>query len=151
MSHTKHSARSFYKLVSTYWEIGVIRTCHRSKLEGFGKIIIAFNYFRKYARILNVSDPVNSIKSMYYWTVILTKAHSVHWQTFKMECLAEQILSVMRIMRAAEYASISLSIPKCPWKCSNKPFGLCQGSWYTWSFHMAYRLLKMPRVWSMPC
>ena len=45
-----------------------------------------------------------------------------------------------------EYASISLNIPKHPWKCLNKLFWLCQGSEYAWSFGMFSRLLTMPRV-----
>ena len=47
MSHTAHSRRSRYKLMSTYWEMGVFRPYRRSKKERFGKIILAFNCFRK--------------------------------------------------------------------------------------------------------
>ena len=58
--HTIHSTRSFCKLMSTYWEIGVL-------FEYFGKIIISFNYFCKIlhlkslrqlwmCRVLNTSE-----------------------------------------------------------------------------------------------
>ena len=50
----------------------------------------------------------------------------------------------------SEYASISLNIPKYPWKCSNKLFWLCQGSEYTWSFYMLDRFLKIPQVLNVP-
>ena len=49
MYHTINSPRSFYKLLSTYWEI--FRTYsepgQRSKMERFGKIIRFLNYFCK--------------------------------------------------------------------------------------------------------
>ena len=46
--HTIHSARSLYKLMSTYWEIqSLFRTGSKIKMERFGKIIIVFNCFRK--------------------------------------------------------------------------------------------------------
>ena len=48
MSNTIHSARSLYKLMSSYWELSVIRTLSKiSKIERFRKIIIAFNCFHK--------------------------------------------------------------------------------------------------------
>ena len=47
MSHTEHSRRSRYKLMSTYWEMAYLEPYQRSKKERFGKIIIAFNCFRK--------------------------------------------------------------------------------------------------------
>ena len=50
----------------------------------------------------------------------------------------------------AEYASVSLSMPKYPWKCLNKLFWLCQGFDYAWSSYMFDRLLKMPRVLNKP-
>ena len=46
----------------------------------------------------------------------------------------------------AEYASISLNIPKYPWKCLNKLFWLCLDSEYAWSSYMFDKLLKMPPV-----
>ena len=41
----------------------------------------------------------------------------------------------------SEYASISLNISECPWKCLNKLFWLWQGSEYVWSSYMFNRLL----------
>ena len=49
----------------------------------------------------------------------------------------------------AEYASISLNMPKYHWKCLNKLF-LYQGSEYSWSSDKFDRLLKMPRVLNKP-
>ena len=43
MSSKIHSMRSLYKIMSTYWEMGVFRTL--SKIGRFGKIIVALNYF----------------------------------------------------------------------------------------------------------
>ena len=45
-----------------------------------------------------------------------------------------------------DYTSISLNIPKHPWKCLNKLFWLCQGSEYARSCHMFHRILKIPGV-----
>ena len=50
----------------------------------------------------------------------------------------------------AEYASISLNMPKYPWKCLNKLIGLCQVSEYAWSSYIFYRVLKMPQVLDNP-
>ena len=50
----------------------------------------------------------------------------------------------------AEYASISLKMPKYPWKCLNKLFWLCQGSDNGWSSYMFNRLLKMFWVLNKP-
>ena len=50
----------------------------------------------------------------------------------------------------AEYASISLNIPKHPWKRLYNLFRLCQGSEYTWSSYMFDLLLKMPPVLNKP-
>ena len=41
------SARSLWKLMSTYWEIKCSELGQRSKMERFGKLIIVSNYFRK--------------------------------------------------------------------------------------------------------
>ena len=46
----------------------------------------------------------------------------------------------------AEYASISLNIPKCPWKRLNKLFWLCQGSKYALISYMFDRFLKVAQV-----
>ena len=50
----------------------------------------------------------------------------------------------------AEYTSISLNMPKYPWKCLIKLFWLCQGPEFTWSPYMFDRLLKMLWVLNMP-
>ena len=50
----------------------------------------------------------------------------------------------------AEYASISLNMCKCPWKCLNKLFWLCQNFENYWSFDMFGRLLKMSQVLTRP-
>ena len=65
--HTIHRARSLYKLMSTYWEIGVFRTRQRSKMERFGKISVFFNYFckklnLKSLRVLNMCRVLNISK-----------------------------------------------------------------------------------------
>ena len=58
---------------------------------------------------------------------------------------------------ATEYASISLNMPKYPWKCLKKLFWLCQGSIYAWSSDMLHKLLKMfwvlnqPEFWIWHC
>ena len=54
------------------------------------------------------------------------------------------------LMSVAEYASVSLSVPKYPWKCLNKLFWLCQGSEYAWSSYMFDRLLKIPWDLNVP-
>ena len=46
MSHTMHSARSLYKLMNTYWEIGVFRTLSKIK-ECFGKLLSVLTIFAK--------------------------------------------------------------------------------------------------------
>ena len=46
MSHTMHSARSLYKLMNTYWEIGVFRTLPKIK-ECFGKLFSVLTIFAK--------------------------------------------------------------------------------------------------------
>ena len=50
----------------------------------------------------------------------------------------------------AEYASISLNMPKYSWKRLNKLFWLCQSSEYACSSYMFGRLLKMPPVLNKP-
>ena len=45
-----------------------------------------------------------------------------------------------------DYASISLNMPKYPWKCLNNLFWLCQCFEYASSSYMFDRLLKMPLV-----
>ena len=50
----------------------------------------------------------------------------------------------------AEYASISLSIPKYPWKCLNKLSWLCQCSEYAWSSYMFDMILMMFLVLNKP-
>ena len=49
-----------------------------------------------------------------------------------------------------EYASISLNMPKYPWKHLYKLFWQCQDSEYACSSSMFDRLLKMPLVLSKP-
>ena len=53
-------------------------------------------------------------------------------------------------VNVVEYASISLNIHKCPWKCLNKLFWLSQDSEYAWSSYMFDRLLKMAQVLNVP-
>ena len=50
----------------------------------------------------------------------------------------------------AEYLSVSLNMPKYPWKCLNKLFWLCQDSEHVWSSYMFDRRLKMPLVLNKP-
>ena len=54
------------------------------------------------------------------------------------------------LMSVAEYASVSLSVPKYPWKCLNKLFWLCQRSEYAWSSYMFDRHLKIPWDLNVP-
>ena len=49
-----------------------------------------------------------------------------------------------------EYTSVSLNMPKYPWKWLNKLFWLCQGSEYACSSYIIGRLLKMPPVLNKP-
>ena len=62
MSHTMHSARSLYKLMNTYWEIGVFRTLSKIK-ECFGKLFSVLTIFAKlsilYERVLNTCWVLN--------------------------------------------------------------------------------------------
>ena len=44
-----------------------------------------------------------------------------------------------------QYASISLNIPKYPWKCLNKLFWLSQASEYAWSSYMFDRVWRWLR------
>ena len=50
----------------------------------------------------------------------------------------------------AEYASVSLNMPKYPRKWLNKLFWLCQGSEYACSSYMFGRFLKIPPVLNKP-
>ena len=50
----------------------------------------------------------------------------------------------------AEYASISMNMPKYPRKCLNKPSWLCRGSEYAWSSYMFDKFLKMSWVLNKP-
>ena len=77
MSHTMHSVRSLYKLISTYWEMGVFRTLSRSKIERFGKIIIAFNYFRKRLSILNLWEGPKYMVGFKYIRVLNIPGYSI--------------------------------------------------------------------------
>ena len=54
------------------------------------------------------------------------------------------------LVNVTEYTSVSLNMPKYPWKCLNKLFSLCQCSKYAWTSYMFERLLKMPRVPNKP-
>ena len=45
MSYTKHSAKSLYKLMSTYERKAYSEPYQRAMIERMGKIIIACNYF----------------------------------------------------------------------------------------------------------
>ena len=45
MFHPIHNARSHYKLVNTYWEMGLLKTLSMILKNRFGKIIIVFNFF----------------------------------------------------------------------------------------------------------
>ena len=49
-----------------------------------------------------------------------------------------------------ECVSISLNMPKCPWKLLNKLLWLCQGSEYAWLSYMFDRNLKMTPVLNKP-
>ena len=60
------------------------------------------------------------------------------------------LLSSCAPVSVAEYASISLNMPKYPWICLNKLFWLCQGPEYACSSYMFERLLKMPPVLNKP-
>ena len=50
----------------------------------------------------------------------------------------------------AECESISLNIPKYPWKYLNKLIWLCQGTEYAWSSYIFDKTLKMSRVVNNP-
>ena len=51
-------------------------------------------------------------------------------------------------LNVAEYASISLNMPKHPWKWLNKLFWLCQGPEYAWIILHDWQ--KMPRTLNKP-
>ena len=55
---------------------------------------------------------------------------------------------MMDLIRAflSKLRTISLNMPKYPWKCLKKLFWLCQGSEYAWSSYMFDRLLKVPPI-----
>ena len=50
VSHILHSTRLVYKLMSTYWEMGVFRTLSSLNFESYTR----FSYFRKYGRVLDM-------------------------------------------------------------------------------------------------
>ena len=50
----------------------------------------------------------------------------------------------------AEYALISLNMPKYPWRCLNKLFWLYRSSGYAWSSYMFDRFLKLSWVLNKP-
>ena len=63
---------------------------------------------------------------------------------------ASPLLPSCTPVSVAEHASISLNMPKYPWKCFNKLFWLCQGSEYPWSSYVFDRFLKMSPVLNKP-
>ena len=56
ISLTIHSARSLYKLMSTYWEMAYSEPGQRSKMEHFGKIIVVLTIFEKKLRLKSLRD-----------------------------------------------------------------------------------------------
>ena len=88
------------------------------------------------------------------WTqsgLLFFKKKSGHFCRFsKMAGEVSPLFPNYTSVSGAEYASISMKIPKYPWKCLNKLFWLCQGSEYTWSPYMFDKFLKMPWVLSKP-
>ena len=53
-------------------------------------------------------------------------------------------------VNVAEYALISLNMPKYPCKCLNKLIWLCYGSKYAWSSYMFGKLSKMHQILNKP-
>ena len=72
--------------------------------------------------------------------------------TYSEQCqnLGWSVLQKEKCLRVAEYASISLNVPRYTWKCLGKLFWICQGSEYAWSSCMFDWLLKMFLVLNMP-
>ena len=68
MSHTMHSARSLYKLMNTYWEIGVFRTLSKIK-ECFGKLFSVLTIFAKHS-ILYLWESSEYVLSFKYVRVV---------------------------------------------------------------------------------
>ena len=73
------SARSLYKVMSTYWEI--LRDTHsepgqRSKMERFGKIVIVFGYLYKKKFILNLWEGSEYVSGFKYGRVLNTPKFS---------------------------------------------------------------------------
>ena len=72
MSHTIHSVSALYKLISTYWEMGVFRTLSKSKLECFRKNSYRFKLFlqnspsENFERVLNMCQVLNISR---FWIV----------------------------------------------------------------------------------
>ena len=72
MSHTTHSVSALYKLISTYWEMGVFRTLSKSKLECFRKNSYRFKLFlqnspsENFERVLNMYQVLNISR---FWIV----------------------------------------------------------------------------------
>ena len=56
ISLTIHSARSLYKLMSTYWEMAYSEPGQRSKMEHFGKIIVVLTIFEKKLHLKSLRD-----------------------------------------------------------------------------------------------
>ena len=95
--------------------------------------------------------PRYSLKLYFEWKPGPFFPNSEHFFQFsKMTWEASPLLLSCASVSVAEYDSISLNMPKYPWKCLNKLFWLCQGSEYAWSSYMFERLLKIFWVLNKP-
>ena len=121
----------------------------------------------KYARILNVSDAVHSIRSLckllssYRDRDVFKTSSNVWYGVFTKKIMPEYRCAAKFFpgrLSVAEYISITLIIPKYPWKYLKKLFWLCQDPENVWSsyvFHQAFedvwdsnyaRVLNMVRL-----
>ena len=109
VSNTAYSIRLLYKLLSIYQGSDVFRHCQTFKMEYFGKKVMykCRRGTRKFSCHRN-----------FHGTREVCQKHT------------------KKVVSVAEYATISLDIPKYPWKCLNKFFRLCQGFEYGWLFYM---------------
>ena len=82
------------------------------------------------------------------WT-FLSKIRTLFWFSKKGR-ETSPLPSTCVLVSVAEFVSISMNMPKYPWKCLNKLFWIYHGSEYAWSSYMLYRLLKVPQVLKKP-
>ena len=144
MPECRHTIRNFSGQGKVLWNedtlINISSETQGKKLPQ-GNILEVFLLYTVYY-ILNgkFSPKMNTIK------VFFPKAENSFRIFKKRQEQPPPLHSSCAPLRLAKYASVSLNIPKYPWKCFNRLFWLCQHSEYVWSSEMFDWLLKTPWV-----